>query len=102
MPVSSALSCSGSQTYIALPLIVGHTLLALGSIPGCHTGIEGIWIRATLDNDIGTRMAQKNGFSIERTLWETLDCLQRLFDERTPGGIQRTARHQRGQHHDHE
>src|SRR4030095_14992313 len=90
MPVSSALSCSGGQTYIALPLIVGHTLLALGSIPGCHTGIEGIRIRATLDNDTGTRMAKENGCSVERTLWETLDCLQRLFDERAPRGIQKT------------
>src|SRR4030095_13348516 len=100
MPVSSALSCSGGQTYIALPLIVGHTLLALGSIPGCHTRIEGIRIRATLDNDTGTRTAQENGFSVERTLWETLDCLQRLFDDRAPGGIQRTARHQSCKHHD--
>jgi hypothetical protein len=102
MPVSSALSCSGGQTYIALPLILGHTLLALGSIPGCHTGIERIRIRATLDNDTGTRMAQENGFSVERTLGETLDCLQWLFDERTPRGIQRTARHQSGKHHNNE
>ena len=76
-------ACSGGQTSIALPLIPGHTL-ALGSIPGCHTGIEGIRIRATLDNDPGTRMAQENGLSVERTLGETLDCLQRLFHEARP------------------
>jgi hypothetical protein len=57
MPVSSALPRGGGQTYIALPLILGDTLLTLGSIPGCHTGIEGIRIRATLDDDTGTRMA---------------------------------------------
>jgi len=57
MPVSSALACGAGQTYIALPLILGHTLLALGSISGCHTGIEGIRIWATLDSDTGTRMA---------------------------------------------
>jgi hypothetical protein len=39
MPVSSALPRRSGQPYIALPLILGHTLLALGSIPGCHTGI---------------------------------------------------------------
>jgi hypothetical protein len=102
MPVSPALPRSGGQTYIALPLILGHTLLALGSIPGCHTGIEGIRIWATRDNDTGTRMAQENGFSVERTLGETLDGIQRLRDERAPGGIQRTARHQSGKHHDNE
>jgi hypothetical protein len=57
MPVSSALPHSGGQTDIALPLILGYTLLALGSIPGCHTGIKGMWIRATFDNDPSTLMA---------------------------------------------
>jgi hypothetical protein len=56
MPVSSALSCGAGQTYIALPLILGYTLLALGSISGCHTGIEGVRIWATLDSDTGTWM----------------------------------------------
>jgi hypothetical protein len=57
MHVSSALTGSADQTYIALPLILGYTLLALGSISGCHTGIEGIRIWATLDSDPGFRMA---------------------------------------------
>jgi len=57
MHVSSALTSSADQTYIALPLILGYTLLALGSISGCHTGIEGIRIWATLDSDPGFRMA---------------------------------------------
>jgi hypothetical protein len=57
MPVSLALSCGAGQTYIALPLILGYTLLALGSISGCHTGIEGVRIWATLDSDTSTWMA---------------------------------------------
>src|SRR5712692_6775008 len=102
IPVSSALPRRGGQAYIALQLILGHTLLALGSIPGCHTGIEGIRIRATLDDDTGIRMAQENGLSVERTLGETLDCIQWLFDQPAPSGIQGTARHQSGKQHDNE
>jgi hypothetical protein len=102
MPVSSALPCSSGQTYIALPLILGYTLLALGSIPGCHTGIEGIRIRATRDHGTGPRVTQENGLSVERTLGETRQRIQRLFDERAPSGIQRTARHQNGKQHDNE
>jgi hypothetical protein len=102
MPVSSALPRRGGQTYIALPLILGDTLLALGSISGCHTGIEGIRVRATPDSDTGTWMAQENGLGVGRTLGETRKRIQRLFDERAPIGIQRTARDQSGKYHDNE
>jgi hypothetical protein len=88
--------------YVALPVIPGHTLLALSSIHGCHTGIEGIRIRATHDNDIGIRMAEADGFSGGWTLRETLKRLQRLFDEPTTSGVQRTARHQSGKQHGYE
>ena len=83
-------------------LIPCNALLALCSIPGCHTGIEGIRIWTTRNRNTGVRMAQNNGFSIGGALREALERLSGLFDKRPPSIIQGTSAHHRGEQHDHE
>jgi hypothetical protein len=85
-----------------LLLIPCNALLALCPIPGCHTRIEGIRIRATCDRDTGVRMAENNGFSIGGALREALERLSGLFDKRPPSFIEGTSGHHRGEQHDHE